>query len=143
MQLRARLMRRIHPSSSLPRFQPQLGLARSPLLVYANGFHFHNSGFSVQERPSSCNRRTVHITHYLVSTPAMAAYQRQQHHQPSERLGGAAFNHSQSSSSEAQYDDLRNRARQEHSRMTSCFDRVRYSPLTSASSGGVHADLVL
>jgi len=37
-----------------------------------------------------------------------------------------AFNHSQSSDAEAEYDRLRNLARQEHGKAQSCFDRVRF-----------------
>ena len=44
----------------------------------------------------------------------------------------AAFNHDQSPDAEAEYDRLRNLARQEAEKRNSCFQRVR--PLTSCLS---------
>lgn len=55
------------------------------------------------------------------------------HANPSHRLGGSAFNHQQSSGSEEEYDRLRNLARQEHSRMADCFDKVRMLKRTAGS----------
>src|SRR5256884_640571 len=40
------------------------------------------------------------------------------------RLGGHAFNHSQSQSAEQEYDRLRGLARQERDKRQSCFDRA-------------------
>ncbi|TAQ86826.1 hypothetical protein B7494_g4859 [Chlorociboria aeruginascens] len=43
---------------------------------------------------------------------------------PMTQIGGKAFNHSASSSSEAEYDRLRDLARQEASKRSSCFDKA-------------------
>ncbi|KAK2066553.1 hypothetical protein P8C59_000359 [Phyllachora maydis] len=43
---------------------------------------------------------------------------------PMTRLGGRAFNHSPNSDAEAEYDRLRDLARQEAGKMSSCFDRA-------------------
>lgn len=40
------------------------------------------------------------------------------------QLGGQAFNHNQSSHAEAEYDRLRDLARQEHAKKSSLMDRV-------------------
>jgi len=40
------------------------------------------------------------------------------------QLGGSPFNHSQSADAEVEYDRLRDLARQEHDKMSSCFERV-------------------
>ena len=40
-----------------------------------------------------------------------------------------AFNHRQDPAAEAEYDRLRDLARQEHAKMQSCFDRVCLDPL--------------
>ncbi|KAL8748910.1 MAG: hypothetical protein Q9199_007998 [Rusavskia elegans] len=46
-------------------------------------------------------------------------------HQVSTQLGGHAFNHSQSDGAEAEYDRLRDLARQEHSKKSACMDKSR------------------
>ncbi|KAL8823594.1 MAG: hypothetical protein Q9191_005717 [Dirinaria sp. TL-2023a] len=42
------------------------------------------------------------------------------------QLGGHAFNHNQSRDAEVEYDRLRNLARQEHGKRSSCLDKVRH-----------------
>ncbi|KAL8915054.1 MAG: hypothetical protein Q9171_000494 [Xanthocarpia ochracea] len=44
---------------------------------------------------------------------------------PLTQLGGHAFNHSQSGGAEAEYDRLRDLARQEHSKKSACMDKSR------------------
>ncbi|KAI4098784.1 MAG: hypothetical protein LQ339_006284 [Xanthoria mediterranea] len=46
-------------------------------------------------------------------------------YQMSTQLGGHAFNHGQSGGAEAEYDRLRNLARQEHSKKSACMDKSR------------------
>ncbi|MCJ1289561.1 hypothetical protein MMC34_001094 [Xylographa carneopallida] len=43
---------------------------------------------------------------------------------PMTQIGSRAFNHNQSSASEAEYDRLRGLARQEHDKRSSCFDKA-------------------
>lgn len=45
-----------------------------------------------------------------------------------------AFNHNQSSNAEAEYDRLRDLARSEHSKMSSCFDRVRFEAVRALAT---------
>lgn len=58
-------------------------------------------------------------------------------HFPSVRLGGNAFNHSQSRDAEAEYDRLRDLAREEHSKQQRCFDRA-HQAYENGDGAGAH-----